>query len=64
MTDLQFPIGRFKLEGTPTDEDIRRAISEIAEAPAKLRAAVEGLSPDCCVPCKEGRPRRDARTGR
>jgi DinB family protein len=44
MTDLQFPIGRFKLEGTPTDEDIRRAIDDIAEAPAKLRAAVDGLS--------------------
>lgn len=45
MTDLQFPIGRFKLEGAPTNEDIRRAIDDIAEAPAKLRAAVEGLSP-------------------
>jgi len=44
VTDLQYPIGRFKLEGVPTDEDIRRAIGEIAEAPAKLRAAVEGLS--------------------
>jgi uncharacterized damage-inducible protein DinB len=46
MTDLQFPIGRFKLEGTPTDEDIRGAIDAIAAAPAKLRAAVERLSPD------------------
>jgi len=45
VTDLQFPIGRFKLEGAPTNEDIRRAIDDIAEAPAKLRAAVEGLSP-------------------
>jgi uncharacterized damage-inducible protein DinB len=32
------------MEGTPTDESIRRAIDEIAEAPGKLRAAVEGLS--------------------
>jgi uncharacterized damage-inducible protein DinB len=44
VTDLQFPIGRFKLEGTPTDEDIRRAIDEIADAPEKLRATVDGLS--------------------
>ncbi|HXU07416.1 MAG TPA: bacillithiol transferase BstA [Blastocatellia bacterium] len=44
MTDLRFPIGRFTLNGTPTDEAIQRAIDEIAEAPSKLRAAVEGLS--------------------
>ena len=42
--DLRYPIGPFKLEGAPTDDDLRRSIDEIAEAPAKLRAAVEGLS--------------------
>ena len=42
--DLRYPIGSFKLEGAPTDEHIRQAIDEIAEAPAKIRAAVEGLS--------------------
>jgi uncharacterized damage-inducible protein DinB len=42
--DLRYPLGRFKLEGTPTDDDLRRSIDEIAEAPAKLRAALEGLS--------------------
>ena len=42
--DLRFPIGSFKLETTPTDDDIRLAICEIAEAPARLRAAVEDLS--------------------
>lgn len=42
--DLRYPVGPFSLEGTPTYEDIRRAIDEIAEAPGKLRAAVEGLS--------------------
>jgi len=46
MTDLQFPIGRFKPEGVPTDGDIRRAIDEVAEAPSKLRAAVAGLTPE------------------
>jgi len=46
VTDLQYPIGRFKLDGAPKDEDIRRAIDEIAQTPARLRAAVEGLSPE------------------
>lgn len=44
--DLRFPIGSFKSEGAPTDEDVRRAIEHIAEAPAKLRAAVEDLTPE------------------
>ena len=44
MTDLRFPIGPFKLGGPPTDDDIRRAIDNISEAPTKLRTAVEGLS--------------------
>ena len=42
--DLRFPIGPFKLEGNPTKDQIERAIDDIAEAPAKLRNAVEGLS--------------------
>jgi len=46
VTDLQFPIGRFKLEGAPTDDDIRQAIDDIAKAPASFGAAVEGLSPE------------------
>jgi uncharacterized damage-inducible protein DinB len=44
VTDLRFPIGPFKLGSPPTDDDIRRAIDNIAEAPTKLRTAVEGLS--------------------
>ncbi|HWO02443.1 MAG TPA: bacillithiol transferase BstA [Blastocatellia bacterium] len=42
--DLRYPIGQFRLEGNPTETQIQTAIDEIAEAPAKLRAAVEGLS--------------------
>ena len=42
--DLRYPIGPFKLEGNPTEDQIKHAIDDIAEAPAKLRAAVEGLS--------------------
>lgn len=44
--DLRYPIGQFKLEGEVTEERRQRFIDEIAEAPAKLRAAVEGLSPE------------------
>jgi uncharacterized damage-inducible protein DinB len=44
--DLRYPIGSFKLEGTPTDDQVKRAICEIADAPAKLRASVEGLTPE------------------
>jgi uncharacterized damage-inducible protein DinB len=32
------------MERTPTDEDIERGIDEIERAPARLRAAVEGLT--------------------
>jgi len=45
MTDLRYPIGTFKYEGELTEEGRRRAIDAIAEAPARLRAAVEGLAP-------------------
>src|SRR5437667_5655643 len=44
--DLRYPIGSFKLEGAPTGEQVKRAINEIAEAPAKLRAAVKDLTPE------------------
>jgi hypothetical protein len=46
VTDLQYQIGRFKLEGIPTKEQAQRAIGEIAQAPANLRAADEGLPPE------------------
>jgi len=42
--DLRYPIGPFKLEGDPAEDQIKRAIDDIAAAPAKLRAAVQGLS--------------------
>lgn len=44
MTDLRYPVGRFQMEGEITEEQRRQLIDEIAEAPAKLRAAVAGLS--------------------
>src|SRR5437660_9674902 len=45
MSDLRYPIGAFKYEGELTEEGRRRAIDAIAEAPARLRVAVEGLAP-------------------
>ena len=46
MDDLRYPIGKFTFTENLTEEDRERAIAEIAEAPAKLRAAVSGLSED------------------
>jgi uncharacterized damage-inducible protein DinB len=42
--DLRYPMGKFKYEGELSDEQRDRAIREIAEAPARLRAAVQGLN--------------------
>jgi uncharacterized damage-inducible protein DinB len=44
MTDLQYPIGKFKPAEDISDQDRRKYIQEIEEAPARLRAAVAGLS--------------------
>jgi uncharacterized damage-inducible protein DinB len=43
--DLRYPIGQFQYDGPLTEAQRQRLIDQIAEAPAKLRAAVEGLSP-------------------
>ena len=42
--DVRYPIGTFNLKSAPSSEEITSAIDAISEAPAKLRAAVEGLS--------------------
>jgi hypothetical protein len=44
MEKLQYPIGKFQFEGTITAEQRDLWIEEIAEAPQKLRLAVQGLS--------------------
>ena len=43
--DLRYPIGAFAFEGPLTDGQRQRFIDQIAETPAKLCTAVEGLSP-------------------
>ena len=44
--DLRYPIGAFTFEGSLTESQRRTLMDQIAEAPANLRAAVAGLSPE------------------
>jgi DinB superfamily len=44
MSDLRYPIGKFHFDGPPTEEQRKKFIDDIAQAPANLRAAVKGLS--------------------
>jgi uncharacterized damage-inducible protein DinB len=43
MTDLRYPVGRFTY-GTYVDEQKPQYLNEIEQTPARLRAAVKGLS--------------------
>ena len=42
--DLRYPIGEFKLEGQPSESQHKQFISDIEQAPARLRGALAGLS--------------------
>jgi len=42
--DLRYPIGPFKFEGQPSEQQLRQFIYEIEQTPSRLRAAVNGLS--------------------
>ena len=44
MENLKYPIGRFSFQAPSTPHQRKQWIAEIAEAPAKLRAAVAGLN--------------------
>lgn len=44
MTDPRYPIGKFQALASVNDAQRRELIQQIAEAPAKLRVAVQGLS--------------------
>jgi hypothetical protein len=44
MTDLRYPIGKFKYDGPTTPEQKEELLSQIGQAPSHLRAAVKGLS--------------------
>ena len=43
-SDLRYPVGKFQFPDAVSAEERKRYITEIAEAPAKLRSAVGGLS--------------------
>ena len=42
--DLRYPVGKFKFPDVISADERQRFIAEIAETPARLRAAVAGLS--------------------
>lgn len=44
MSDPRYPIGRFEWTGSATDDERRTWMEELGQAPAQLRAAVEGLT--------------------
>jgi hypothetical protein len=44
MSDLRYPIGKFHFDGSMSEEQKNKFIDDIAQAPANLRNAVEGLS--------------------
>ncbi len=44
MSDLSYPIGKLDVRPDLNEQDRRELITAIREAPAKLRAAVEGLT--------------------
>jgi hypothetical protein len=45
MSDPRFPIGKFTFPGSVSPSDLAGFIADIEQAPAALRAAVDGLSP-------------------
>jgi uncharacterized damage-inducible protein DinB len=42
--DLRYPIGPFEFDGQPSEQQIKQFISDIEQAPSRLRAALAGLS--------------------
>ena len=44
MEDLRFPVGKFHYDGSPNDQQKQAFLNEVEQTPAKLRAAVKGLS--------------------
>ena len=44
MSDPRYPIGKFSYTGPPTAEQKQQSLSDIEQTPARLRAALRGLS--------------------
>ncbi len=45
MSDPSYPISKFTYDGPPTPEQRNKLIDDIEQTPARLRAAVQGLTP-------------------
>ena len=45
-TDLRYPVGKFHWNGALNGADRAELIAQIADAPARLREAVKGLTPE------------------
>lgn len=55
MSDPRYPIGKFMYDVPPTEEQRLELIDSIEKAPAALRAAVKGLSPQQLeIPYRDG----------
>jgi uncharacterized damage-inducible protein DinB len=44
MSDLRYPVGNFQYAGPAAGEQRQKWIADIAETPARLRTAIQGLS--------------------
>jgi uncharacterized damage-inducible protein DinB len=44
MDDLRYPVGKFKYDGPPSEEQKIAYLNDVAATPVNLRAAVKGLS--------------------
>ena len=44
MNDLRYPIGKFSYDGPMTEDKKKAYVDDIAQAPAMLRSAVQGLT--------------------
>jgi uncharacterized damage-inducible protein DinB len=55
MTDPRYPIGKFSFAGPLTPEQKKQFLNDIEQTPARLRAAVAGLSdPQLDTPYRDG----------
>lgn len=44
MNDFRYPIGKFHYQGPPNEEQKNTFLNEVAQTPANLRAAIQGLN--------------------
>jgi hypothetical protein len=44
VSDLRYPVGKFNFPDTVTPEDREKFVGQIADTPARLKAAIAGLS--------------------